>query len=548
MSDPIRVNFINDPIIQEKPAFTAKQQTMPYSETAGPAVSAPRRRRFSFKKLIISLAIASIVAFIVFSSSIAFSNENLIKNLSQFNWLSQVGSLITSADRELKGESEDRINFIIMGIGGGDHEGAELADTIILASYKPSTRQIALMSIPRDLYVKSPGYGWVKINGIRAIADKKKAGSGDETMRQTLSDLLDIDIQYYATVDFDGFEKLIDNFGGVDVDVERDLVDYSYPVRGREDSYPIESRYEKLVIKKGQQHMDGSLALKYARSRHALGVEGSDFARSKRQQKILLALKDKILAPGTFFNPQKINGLLEMYNENVHTNLQVWEMMRLLQFGRDIDFSQGVITYSLVDGTEQFLYDQIVNGAYVLLPYGGNYDKIKFIWQNIYLPEIGKDLLINKTKWAEFKDTTSTKATTASSTVATIKTNDTANTPATKPIITTADTTKLYPDDPTIQGEPTYQKERARIEVLNGTMITGWAGQEATRLKTKGFNVINSGNAATKGYTTIKIYDLSGGKYQLTTSELQIIYGVDATAAPASLKSSADIAIILGKS
>ncbi|MFA6227565.1 MAG: LCP family protein [Patescibacteria group bacterium] len=547
MSDPIRVNFINDPIIQEKPAITVKQQKSPDPETAGPAVSAPRRRHFSFKKLIISLTIAIIIVFIVFSSSIAFSNENLIKNLSQFNWLSQVGSLITSADRELKGEGEDRINFVIMGIGGGDHEGAELADTIILASYKPSTKQIALMSIPRDLYVKSPGYGWVKINGIRAIADKKKAGSGDEAMRQTLSDLLDIDIQYYATVDFDGFEKLIDDFGGVDVDVERDLIDYSYPIRGREDSYPIESRYEKLIIKKGQQHMDGALALKYARSRHALGTEGSDFARSKRQQKILLALKDKILAPGTFFNPQKINGLLEMYNENVHTNLQVWEIMRLLQFGRDIDFNQGIITYSLVDGTEQFLYDQMVSGAYVLLPYGGNYDKIKFIWQNIYLPEIGKDLLIDKTKWAEFKDATSTKATTTSSTAATIKTNNTTDDSATKPIAAPTETAKLYPNDPTTQGESTYQKEQARIEILNGTMITGWAGQEAGKLKAKGFNVINSGNAATKGYASIKIYDLSGGRYQLTTSELQIIYGVEAIAPPAGLKSSADIVIILGK-
>ncbi|MFA6594094.1 MAG: LCP family protein [Candidatus Buchananbacteria bacterium] len=544
MSDPIRVNFIDTPIDQKNRAFTAPRQLQPELETAG--LAAPNRRRhFSFKKLIISFAVVAIVAFIVFSSSVAFSNENLIKNLSQFNWLSQVGNLITSADRELKGESDDRINFIIMGIGGGDHEGAELADTIILASYKPSTKQIALMSIPRDLYVKSSGYGWVKINGIRAIADKKKAGSGDEAMRQTLSDLLDIAIHYYATVDFDGFEKLIDDFGGVDIEVERDLVDYSYPIRGREDAYPIESRYEKLVIKKGQQHMDGALALKYARSRHALGTEGSDFARSKRQQKILLALKDKILAPGTFFNPQKVNGLLEMYNENVHTNLQVWEITRLLQFGRDIDFSQGIITYSLVDGTEQFLYDQMVNGAYVLLPYGGNYDKIKFIWQNIYLPEIGKDLLIDKTKWAEFKDSTSTKATTTSAAAPAIK-NNTAADKTVAP--TAAEVAKLYPDDePATQQELTYQSEKARLEILNGTMITGWAGQEATRLKTKGFNVVNSGNAATKGYTSIKIYDLSRGKYQLTTSELQVIYGVEAATPPASLKSSADIVVILGK-
>ena len=82
-------------------------------------------------------------------------------------------------------------------------------------------------------------------------------------------------------------EKLIDEFGGVTIDVERDLVDPEFPIRGKEYVFPIENRYEILRINAGVQHMDGELALKYARSRHALGIEGSDFARSKRQQKIL---------------------------------------------------------------------------------------------------------------------------------------------------------------------------------------------------------------------------------------------------------------------
>lgn len=546
MSDQIKVNLIDDAEVSPADAATLRQRALARQDIIN-ASGRPARKRFSFKKVIASLVIVVIVAFIVFSSSVAFSNENLIKNLSKFDWLNQVGSLITSSDKELKGESEDRVNFIIMGIGGGSHEGAELADTIILASYKPSTKQIALMSIPRDLYVKSPGYGWVKINGVRAIAEKKQPGSGDETMRQTLSDMLNIDIQYYATVDFDGFEKLIDDFGGVDITVDNNLVDYSYPIRGREDAYPIESRYETLSIKKGPKHMDGSLALKYARSRHALGNEGSDFARSKRQQKILLALKDKVLAPGTFFNPQKVSSLLEMYNDNIHTNLQIWEITRLMQLGRDIDFGQGIITYSMVDGAEPLLYDQMVNGAYVLLPYGGNYDRIKFIWQNIFMPEVGKDLLIDKTKWAEFKDVSSTKATTTSSTAAVIKKTTTTPATPTKPVTPVITPTDPYLNEPAPEKELTYQDEKAKVEVLNGTMISGWASQEASRLRNKGFNVVNSGNAATKGYTSIKIYDLSRGKYQLTTSELQIIYGVDAIAPPAGFTSSANIVIILGK-
>jgi LCP family protein required for cell wall assembly len=452
------------------------------------------------------------------------------------NFLGQIGSLLLSGDRQLQGEQNDRVNLVLLGIGGGDHDGANLTDTIILLSYKLSTKQLAMMSLPRDLYVKIPGVGWNKINAVNAYAEKEEKKSGGEATRQFLSDLLGAEINYYTIIDFSGFSKLVDEFGGVDVCVDNDLIDNEYPIAGRENTYPIESRYEKLVIKKGCQHMDGTTALKYARSRHALGAEGSDFARSKRQQKILLALRDKISQYNFLLNPNKISSLLEAYDKNINTNLQMWEILKLGKLIQEADYEHP-ITYNLTDGNAPLLYDQMVNGAYALLPYGGNYDKIKFVWGNIFT--VGTSTItIDHTKWAEFKESTSSKATT---------------TPATSTPVVSSSTPAI--SDPFSNEKPTpkpvieaaYQNEGAKIAIQNGTAIDGWAGQEAAKLRAKGFTVASVGNAASRGYTSTKIYDFSEGKYSLTVSELQVLYGATATPPPAGLKANSDILIILGK-
>lgn len=513
--------------------MTAEEQAQ-FSQNKAISSSWPAGRKI--KKLFASILVALIVGLIVFASSVAFSNEKLIKSLTDLNFLGQIGGLLTAGDKPLQGEANDRINFVLMGIGGGDHEGGTLADTIIMGSFKPSTNQIAMMSLPRDLYVKVAGVGWAKINSVSAYAERKEKGSGGEAMRQFVSNLFKTDVQYYAVIDFDGFEKLIDEFGGVDVYVERDLIDNSYPIRGKEDVYPIEARYETLNIKKGWHHFDGATALKYARSRHALGAEGSDFARSKRQQNILLALKDKILKYNFVLNPGKISSLMDAYNQNVKTNLQIWEMVKLLKLGKDVDYEHP-ITYSLVDGPSPMIYDQIVNGAYVLLPYGGSYDKVGFVFDNIFT--VGTSTLaFDKTKWEEFKDATTTKATTT----APIEADKPALTPSIEP---TADSGAPFNNETT--AEKTFKDESAKIEIQNGTTVEGWAGREASKLRAKGFTVGATGNAAVKNYTAIKIYDFSGGKYPLTASELQTIYGVKATTPPAGLKSTGNILIILGQ-
>lgn len=502
------------------------------------------KRHFGWKKIILGTIIIAVIIWAVFSSSIVFSNESLIKNLSKFGLISQMSKLITSADKPLKGEADDRINFLLIGMGGKKHEGGTLADTIIIASIKPSTKQTAVMSIPRDLYVKDDKYGWMKINAINAYAEKDESGSGGRVMAGTLSQMLGIDIQYWATVDFDGFEQIIDEFGGVDVIVDNDLIDYQYPVRGREYSFPISSRFEKLVIRKGPQHLDGATALKYARSRHGLGPEGSDFARSRRQQKVILALKEKIFQLNNIFSPRKINSLLSMYNEHVSTNIEAWEILKLGQLAKDIDTTK-LLSVNLTDGADSFLYARNINGAYVLLPRGGSFEKISYNWQNIFNPEFGSSTLQSlETHWsADFEALEKLAKQQEEERLLQEQASSTATSTETAATSTEPADTEKPEEKPT-----TITEENASIEILNGTSIAGWATIEKNKLAAAGLAVDKVGNAPTSDYQKILIYDLSGDN-PLTAAELKKIYGISASKSkPATVNSSADFLIVLGKS
>lgn len=517
--EKVKVNLLSNED-QEEIKIAEKEQIQETREYYRP------KRKYSLKKIIASVIIVVLICLAVFSSSIVFSDENLVKNLAKLNLLQQMGKLIGAGSKDLIGEDNDRINVLLIGIGGKGHEGGTLADTIIVGSLKPSTSQVAMLSIPRDLSIKTKTYDWTKINAVNAYAEKKEGGSGGREMSRTLSELLEDEITYYATVDFSGFERLIDEFGGVDVYVERDLVDPQYPIRGKEDVFPIENRYEVLNIKQGQQHMDGAMALKYARSRHAMGIEGSDFARSKRQQKILSALKEKVFSLDTVLNPKKINSLLTAYNEHIDTNLEIWQILKLAQMAKDVDTTQ-IINHTLSDATGGLVHSQIVNGAYVLIPNDGNFSAIRKLWQNI------------------FYTTGTVVATKANSTPTTFTLpDDNKQATSTKETETTVKATSTLPVAP----KSDYKSEGATIEIKNGTWITGYAGKQQTELEKKGFDIISAGNADNHDYAKTIIYDLSNGKNPGTATELAKIYSVSVTSnIPVSISSNADFLIILGR-
>lgn len=366
--------------------------------------------------------------------------------------IGQVKFLAESADRELKGEDRDRINILLLGVGGKNHDGGQLSDTIMIASYKPTTKQLGLFSIPRDLAVPIENMGWRKINSINAFAESREPGSGGLASSQSIGHLLNAPIDYYIRVDFDGFEKIIDDVGGVDVLVERTLDDYSYPIRGREEDPNYYSRFEHLHVDAGWQHMDGELALKFARSRHGVGGEGTDFARARRQQKILEAVREKILSANTLLNPAKVTSIINDLNSNISTNLKIWEIVKLFGLIKNIE-SDSIINQVLDNSPSGLLVDSVGdNGAYILSPRSGDFSEITYLFAN----------LLGAPKSDDGKE---------------VK----------KP------------------------KEEIKVTILNGTWINGLGSRLAVDFEQEGINVVEIGNSSRHNFEKTVIYDLGYG-------------------------------------
>src|SRR3989338_5017821 len=295
----------------------------------------PKRKLGIFGKSGIYLLIIFGLILISMSIDVISSGENLSKTLGNISLWDQIKHLIGSSDKGLSGENEDRINILLLGMGGENHEGPYLTDTMMVASFKPSTKQVALISIPRDLSVPIPGFDWRKINHANALCEVNNPGQGGELAVKVVSQILNLPIHYYVRIDFTGFEKIIDDLGGITVEVENTLDDPFYPVKGKETATTTE-RYEHLYIKEGKKHMNGELALKYVRSRLARGIEGSDFARSKRQQAVLLAVKEKGFSFSTLVNPYRISNIMDTLSQHLATNLKVWEIIRFFNLAKDV--------------------------------------------------------------------------------------------------------------------------------------------------------------------------------------------------------------------
>ncbi len=171
-----------------------------------------------------------------------------------------------------------------------------------------------MFSIPRDFWAKplSDGKYFTKINAAYSINEGKREDSGLPALELIVEEVLGLEIQYHAMINFDGFTQLIDSVDGVYVNVQNSFTDYMYPDG---------NGYQTVSFKKGPQLMDGETALKYARSRKAQSVEGSDYARARRQQKVIDAFVSKLLSTETLLNPTKLMAILT----SIQNNLKVSE-------------------------------------------------------------------------------------------------------------------------------------------------------------------------------------------------------------------------------
>lgn len=292
--------------------------------------------------------------------------------------LRQLQHLVLSGDRTIRGEKDDRINILLLGIGGPGHQGAYLTDTIIIASLKPSTNEVAFLSIPRDLYVDIPGLGFRKINNANAFGrETNYPGGGEQLTADVVAQVTGLPIHYYARIDFMGFVEAIDRIGGVTVTIDRSFVDPEYPTAN--------FGYQTVSFRAGEQKMDGKSALVFVRSRHGSNGEGSDFSRSKRQQKILLAVKDKTLSPGTMLNPLRINDLLETVGNRTKTNMELQEIVRLAWLVQEIDTDRIVTAVLDTRPTGLLISSTTPDGAAILMPRAGDFSEIQLLARNLFL-------------------------------------------------------------------------------------------------------------------------------------------------------------------
>lgn len=308
-----------------------------------------------------------------------------IKMGSPFSVKQIVISAVTSG---IEMDDYGHTNILLLGVGGEGHDGANLTDTMIVASVDYKNHVVPMLSIPRDLYVENEVVGWgTRLNAIyESIYDE--TGSHETAITELQSEIetmLGLDIHYYAMVNFEGFEDIVDAVGGIEVNVESEIYDPFYPAKNT--SY---ATYDPFYIEPGLQELDGETALKYARSRHTT----SDFDRARRQQEVINAIKDKALSLGFLLNPSKISNTFSAISDNFKTNLSLNEILNLAgkadKFSSDSVVSE--VIHDLPYESGGFLYTperEAYGGAFVLVPYVDTFEELHtFAQLFFYHPDI----------------------------------------------------------------------------------------------------------------------------------------------------------------
>ena len=267
-------------------------------------------------------------------------------------------------------------NLLFLGYGGVGHAGSLLTDSIIIVHVDTNTGKAALISVPRDLWI--PGNR--KINAEASINGFQNVGS-------TIQSVTGVHIDYFVSVDFGGFTKIIDDLGGVTVDVPKTFDDPFYPITGQENNtcgmtedqinalkvkytgYQLESqftcRYEHLHFDKGTTNLDGVTALKFVRSRHG----DSDFGRSLRQFAVLIGIENKLISLKSL---GKLDSTISTLSNIVRTDLTAGTIKTLINvFGDPAKYKINQI---------QLTTDNVLNegtssdGQYILFPKAGMFD------------------------------------------------------------------------------------------------------------------------------------------------------------------------------
>lgn len=373
-----------------------------------------RRLNRIIKKLVpIFLVVAIFISLAVFLATLS-------SGPTVFNYIFS-GSFLKSSD--------GRVNVLLLGTPGGTHAGSGLTDTIIVASYNLKTKQAHLISIPRDLWMPSLA---AKANAVYGIGLQE---DGLEFVKTVFGNVVGLPIHHVLRMDFRGFIKAADLVGGIDVLVDRSFDDYYYPIEGKENDLCgwqeverefsesdakilniepgkrlviidpegkiatdsaqedvgikyFSCRFEHIRFEKGLTSMDGQTALKFVRSRRGTNDEGSDFARSKRQQKVLDAVRKKVLSFETFGDPQKIKELLQTFGKSIDTDISVKDALEFYKLSLKLKRTKNIV----LDDSLLFRPNpKDFGGAYVLVSQDDDFSKLHKYVRNMLEEEKDED-------------------------------------------------------------------------------------------------------------------------------------------------------------
>ncbi len=278
---------------------------------------------------------------------------------------------IAGKDYELRGEGDGRINILFLGMGGANHPGGTLTDTIMVVSIDPENKNMAMMSIPRDIYYPVEEWKTTKINELYQTGEKIDKGGGAKFAKEQIGELLDLPIHYYMVIDFYAFVEIIDELNGIDISVAKDLYDPEYPAENMID-------YDPFYLKAGDHHLDGETALKYARSRK--GTSGGDFGRAARQQEVIQAVKEKAFKLGYLANPKNILDTIDVISEHVRTDFSPKEIYAFSDLLKGVDTST-IASKVLTNGADGELYSC---GNGIFCPINDDWGEIQRITHEIF--------------------------------------------------------------------------------------------------------------------------------------------------------------------
>lgn len=350
------------------------------AEMAAPAKARPSRlRRFFTLKRVVILILGLI--FLGGGYFLYKTNENLDKMTGGHGSL--IGTLVKSGSEMLQGATSNqpvdrfkrgelaRLNVLLLGIRGeGDPNGGLLTDTIMVLSLDQKTQQAALISIPRDLYVEMPNSrSKGKINEAYAVGMSR--GGWEQGLaygKESVQAVTGLDIHYVVNVDFLAFQEIIDSLGGITVHLDKPF---------------SEKEQFTFDLPAGNVKLDGRMALLYSRARKS----SSDFDRARRQQEVLLAVKEKATSLGVVSNPVKLMSMMDSIGSHVRTDAETWEIKGLAEIASKAKV-QNMKHRVFDDGPTGLLYaSKAPNGTYILLPEGGKFNKVQEACQNIFVEE-----------------------------------------------------------------------------------------------------------------------------------------------------------------